>query len=74
MKKKFLGLIAIVAIAVAIAFNVNIRTTESGLSDMNLRNINALADVPTKPKDCPSGTVLCAWIKTSDGSVTYYEP
>lgn len=43
MKKKILGGIAILAIAVVAAFNVNISVQENGLSDISLDNVEALA-------------------------------
>ena len=56
MKKIIFGGIAIVAIAVAIAFSLNVKTTESGLSDLALSNVEALADKPKPPNPglyCP---------------------
>lgn len=43
MKKKILGGIAVLAIAVVAAFNVNISVQENGLSDISLDNVEALA-------------------------------
>ena len=51
MKKIIFGGIAIVAIAVAIAISVH--TTDYGLSDLSVANVEALADIPN-PK-CPNG-------------------
>lgn len=45
MKKKILGGIAVLAIAVVAAFNVNINVNiqENGLSDISLENVETLA-------------------------------
>ena len=43
MKKKIIGGIAALALVGAIAFNVNINAKKSGLSDVLLANIEALA-------------------------------
>ena len=43
MKKILLGGIAIVAIAVATALNVNVKSNDSGLSELGIRNVEALA-------------------------------
>jgi len=43
MKKKFFGGIAILAIATMAAFNVNMNTQNENLSDLNLANVEALA-------------------------------
>jgi len=52
MKKIIFGGIAIVAIAVAIAFSLNVKTTESGLSDLALSNVEALATKLPPPMEC----------------------
>jgi len=58
MKKKILGLIAIVAIAAAVALNVNMKTNDYGLSDLSLNNVEALA---VKQKQCytPENWTCC---------------
>ena len=43
MKKKIFGSIAVLAIAVIATFNVNVNAQESGLSDVSLDNVEALA-------------------------------
>jgi hypothetical protein len=43
MKKKIFGVIAIVAIAAAAAWNVNCNSQSSKLSDISLANVEALA-------------------------------
>lgn len=43
MKKKILGGIAVLAIAVVAAFNVSINTQDSGMSLISLENVEALA-------------------------------
>ncbi len=43
MKKKILGGIAVLAIAAIAAFNVNMNTQSSNLSDISLANVEALA-------------------------------
>jgi len=48
MKKIIFGGIAIVAIAVAVAFCVTMKATDYGLSDLTLSNAEALAN-PAKP-------------------------
>ena len=42
-KKKFLGSLAILVIATITAFNVNVNTQETRLSDVSLDNVEALA-------------------------------
>ena len=54
MRKILLGGIAIVAIAVATALSVNVKSNEYGLSELGLKNVKALADKPVPcylPKD-----------------------
>jgi len=43
MKKKFLGLIAIVAIAVVAALSVNVKSNDKGLTELGMANAKALA-------------------------------
>jgi len=45
MKKKFLGLIAIVAIAVVTALSVNVKSNDKGLTELGMANAKALADM-----------------------------
>ena len=45
MKKKFLGVIAIAVIALAVALNVNVKSNDYGLSDLALDNVEALASI-----------------------------
>ena len=55
MNKKFLGVIAIAAIALTVALNVNLKSDEAGLSDLALSNVEALANKPPQcymDKDC----------------------
>jgi len=49
MKKKILGVITIVAIALAVALNVNMKTNDYGLSDLALNNVEALANINPYP-------------------------
>jgi len=44
MKKKFLGVIAIAVIALAVALNVNVKSNDYGLSDLALDNVEALGN------------------------------
>jgi len=73
MKKIIFGGIAIVAIAGAIAFSVTMKTTDYGLSDLSLSNVEALATKPP-PMDC---YVYCPFLTPGlichmYGSVTGY--
>ena len=43
MNKKLIGSIAVIAIAALTAFNVNVNSKESGLSEVSLANVEALA-------------------------------
>ena len=52
MKKILLGGIAIVAIAVATALSVNVKSNDSGLSDLGVKNTEALATM-----SCGQGTL-----------------
>ena len=54
-KKKFFGIVTVLAIAVITAFNVNINSQEKGLSDVYLANIEALAyELPEVVVSCDS--------------------
>ena len=52
MFKKILGGIAIVAIAVATALSVNVKSGDKGLTELGKANAAALAD---KIPNCPTG-------------------
>ena len=45
MKKKILGGIAVVAIAITMALNVNFSAKNNNLSDLTLANVEALAQI-----------------------------
>ena len=47
MKKIIFGGIAIVAIAVIVAFNMNVKSDNYDLSSVSLENIEALANTPS---------------------------
>ena len=61
MKKKILGIIAIVAIALTMALNINFSAKNNRLSDLSLANIEALA----KKEGDDGGT--CGWGKADYG-------
>jgi hypothetical protein len=68
MKKKILGGIAVLAIAVVAAWNVNLSSQSNDLSDISLANVEALAienDPIVLPKD---NTKIMKWgyIKTGE--------
>jgi hypothetical protein len=54
MKKKILGGIAVFVIAVVAAWNVNLNSQKSDLSDISLANVEALASGESggQPMDC----------------------
>ena len=54
MYKKILGGIAIVAIAVVAAINMNVNSNRDELSDISLANVEALARDEINPV-CPNG-------------------
>ncbi|MCI6876472.1 MAG: NVEALA domain-containing protein [Parabacteroides sp.] len=68
MKKKLLGIMSLVAIATVTVWNYQ-EDQEIQLSDLALKNVNALANEPIKPKDCPGGRHLCVWVNQT----TYYD-
>ena len=59
MKTKIFGGIAVLAIAAAIAFNVNLSTKSNGLSDISLANVEALAQDENGDETC--GTKYSEW-------------
>lgn len=72
MKKKLLGMVLLTMLTITAAWNFN--QSEMKLTDIVLKNMEALANKPVESKDCPGGTKLCAWITGGpEGSVTYYE-
>ena len=74
MKKKFLGIVAAVAVVAIAGVNYLQMNQSTELSDLALANVEALAQGESGPKDCPGGLTLCAWINDPlSGSVTYYE-
>jgi len=61
MKKKIFGGIAIVAIVAMATFNVNMNTQNENLPDLNLANVEALAqseDFMTRSCRCKGGSCL----------------
>ena len=69
MKKIFFGGIAIVAIAAAVAFSVNVKSNDYGLSDLALRNAEALANPVMSCPCCVYCPYLTPWyICTVHGS------
>ena len=58
MKKKFLGLIAIVAIAVVTALSVNVKSNDKGLTELGMANAKALAS-DLCPNGCVDGSGGC---------------
>jgi hypothetical protein len=69
MKKKILGGIAVLAIAVVAAMNVNLNTTNADLSDTSLANVEVLAYGETTITACLSlwGTCTLPSGTTSSG-------
>jgi hypothetical protein len=65
MRKKIFGAIAVVAIAGAIALNVNLKTQAQGTSQLTLSNIEALAQ--------SEGPTPCGGPKTPDTAVCLAE-
>jgi len=67
MKKKILGGLAVFAIAIVAAFNVNINMQDDGLSSISLDNVEALAggEIIVGP--------LCAHVCTYCWCI-YFEP
>jgi hypothetical protein len=60
MNKKILGVIAIVVIAVVTALSVNLKSNDSGLSDLGLKNAEALANQnPACPNGCDANGNGC---------------
>ena len=65
MKKKILGGIAVLAIAVVAAFNVSINTQDSEISLISLENVEALAGEASSTyyskqfNDCGTGGSSC---------------
>lgn len=65
MKKKIIGIISVVAIAVVAGYNVYTSQNNAKLSDLVLANVEALADngeYPASPNpgsDCKGGRYMC---------------
>jgi hypothetical protein len=57
MKKKILGGIALLAIAVMAAWNVNLNSQSNELSTLSLKNLEVLAQEVTTDTGCPTGCV-----------------
>ncbi|WP_288361125.1 NVEALA domain-containing protein [uncultured Bacteroides sp.] len=57
MKKKLMGLIAIVAVAAVAGYNIYTSQSNVKLSDLALANIEALADPSEGGFDCVNGCV-----------------
>ena len=72
--KKVIILAFVAAIAVTTGWNYCQSNNLASLSDLSIANVEALAEGEvTTPTDCPGGTVLCAWVTTPEGPVTYYK-
>lgn len=72
--RKNIGIALIVVTAVTAGWNFSQTQNEVELTDLALANVEALAnDEITSPTNCPSGTILCAWITGNGSSVTYYK-
>ena len=71
MKKKILGGFAVLAVAVAVAFNVNMNSEKNELSDLALANVEALAeeDASKEGKYSPTKTKITTYEYNEDGSV-----
>ncbi|MDR2233766.1 MAG: NVEALA domain-containing protein [Tannerella sp.] len=69
MTKKILGGIAIVAIAVATALSVNVKSNDNGLTELGLANAEALA----KQKPTPGLYCECADNCLDSGSSACYK-
>lgn len=52
MKKKVLGSLAVITIAVVTMFNVGLSTLEDGFSSISLANVEALANDENHDVDC----------------------
>ena len=77
MKKKLLGSFAILAVAGAAAFNMQMNSKGSGLSDMSLANVEALArweiDIPPLCRNTCTGAEWCeCWYIWPDGDMDVY--
>ena len=75
MKKKIFGGIAIVAIAIAVALNVNMTNKKmDNTSLLALANIEALADGESSTSyDCPGGRVECLRIVENHTTHIFYK-
>ena len=72
--KKVIILAFVAAIAVTNGWTYCQSNNLASLSDLSIANVEALAEGEvTTPTDCPGGTVLCAWLTTPEGPVTYYK-
>lgn len=72
--KKVIILAFVAAIAVTTGWHYCQSNNLASLSDLSIANVEALAEGEvTTPTDCPGGTVLCAWLTTPEGPVTYYK-
>jgi hypothetical protein len=67
MKKKILGGIALLAIAVVAAWNVNLSSQSNDLSDISLANVEALAS------ESGGNAVDCYSESKSKSGSTYYD-
>jgi len=65
MKKKIFGVIAVLAIAVVAAWNVNIKSRTNGMSNVIMANVEALA----QESNIPFPSCSCSK-KCSDGITT----
>lgn len=52
MKKKVLGSLAVITVAVVMMFNVSFSALEDGLSNISLANVEALANDENHDVDC----------------------
>jgi hypothetical protein len=73
MKKKILGGIAGLAIAVAVAWNVNLNAQKCDLSDIAMVNVEALASESGNTYNCPGGWIVCVRVIYPGGETTYYK-
>ncbi|MDR2557170.1 MAG: NVEALA domain-containing protein [Bacteroidales bacterium] len=70
MKKVIFGSIAVLALAILAAFNVNFNFRSNKLSDISLANVEALAnETGSSSRGTPTSTVITDYEYNADGSL-----
>jgi hypothetical protein len=74
MKKYIISGIAVLAIAAVAAWNVSMNSQNSALSDIQLANVEALADGEGTPHyDCPNGNTECVRVRQGSVIIVFFK-